>query len=276
MTITDESKLVAIAVPLSNNHTLTAAEKISLNHLLYYLDRYDKFFISPIGSSFSHPGLKVKYFDHKFFGSAEAHSQLLLSPKFYKSFIDYEYILIYHLDALVFSDKLTEWCQKEYDYIAAPWVKHKDAPYAGMPEFEGKIGNGGFSLRRVKNILKVINSNNYYIDPEEYWRLFCENRSTFNQIINLPRKFLMYLPQINNAKKEIKKKGIIEDWFWSNRGSHYYPEFKIAPFEIALEFAFECVPEYCYHLNNYQLPFGCHAWERYNKEFWMPYLLTSK
>jgi hypothetical protein len=61
--------------------------------------------------------------------------------------------------------------------------------------------------------------------------------------------------------------------FWANRGSHYYPGFKLAPIEVALKFGFECVPRYCYRLNNNELPFGCHAWEKYDKKFWEPFLL---
>jgi hypothetical protein len=270
------NKLVAIVVPLSLQNQFSEAEIVSISHLLHYLKKYDKFFIAPPGSTISHPAFKKKYFDLKYFGSAEAHSKLLLSTIFYETFIEYEYILIYHLDALVFSDELSDWCRKGYDYIAAPWIKHEDAPYAGLPEFEGKTGNGGFSLRRVESFLKVLNSSKYFTDPDKYWRRFCKNKSAFKQFINLPRKYLMYLPQINNVKKEIKREGIIEDMFWSNRGSHYYPGFNIAPMNEALKFSFECVPRYCYEQNNYELPFGCHAWEKYDKEFWMPYLLTPK
>ena len=275
MTITATSNLVAIAVPLSNKPALSASELISLKHLLYHLEGYDKYFIAPSGLSFSHPELQNKYFEHKFFGSAEAHSQLLLSPHFYEAFIEYEYILIYHLDALVFSNKLTDWCHKGYDYIAPPWIKHKDAPYAGMSNYEGKIGNGGFSLRRVKNFLKVINSKKYYIEPNEYWSLFCKNKSKLKQLINLPRKYIKHIPRYNNAKTEIKQRIKIEDMFWANRGPYYYPEFKLAPIEVALQFAFECLPQYCYNLNNNELPFGCHAWEKYDKKFWEPFLLSA-
>jgi len=36
----------------------------------------------------------------------------------------------------------------------------------------------------------------------------------------------------------------------------------------AVAFAFEAHPEYLFELNQQQLPFGCHAWQRYNPEFW--------
>lgn len=267
------NKLVAVVVPLSRNHVFTEAEGISLHHLLHHLGRYDKFFLAPHGSDVSHEHVQNKYFHQKYFGSAEAHSKLLLSRTFYEAFIDYEYILIYHLDALVFSDSLEEWCQKGYDYVAAPWIKHKDAPYAGMPEFEGKIGNGGFSLRRIRSFLQVINSKRYYVDPDDYWRRFCANKSAFSRIVNLPRKHLVRAPFINNARTEIARRIKVEDMFWANRGPHYYEPFSLAPIDVALKFAFECVPRHCYALNNRELPFGCHAWERYDREFWEPFLL---
>ena len=270
-----KKKMVAIAIPLSSKPEITASEQISLRHLLHYLGAYDKYFIVPQEVEFNYPAVKNKYFSLKYFGSAQAHSKLLLSNIFYESFAEYEYILIYHLDALVFSDQLVEWCQRGYDYIAPPWIKHEKAPYAGMPKFEGKVGNGGFSLRKVDSFLKVINSNKYYIDPEKYWYELCRNKSSFKRILNLPRKYIKYIPYFNNARKEIDEKILIEDMFWANRGKYYYPKFKVAPVEVALKFAFECVPQYCYDQNDHQLPFGCHAWEKYEKSFWKQFLLPD-
>ncbi len=48
--------------------------------------------------------------------------------------------------------------------------------------------------------------------------------------------------------------------------------FKVAPVNIALQFAFETQVEKCYELNQRELPFGCHAWERYNILFWKQYI----
>ena len=41
----------------------------------------------------------------------------------------------------------------------------------------------------------------------------------------------------------------------------------------ALEFSFELAPRYCFMMNGRRLPFGCHAWFRYDREFWEPFLL---
>jgi len=64
-----------------------------------------------------------------------------------------------------------------------------------------------------------------------------------------------------------------EDHFWSDEAIKYHPEFRVASTELGLRFAFEVAPRYCFELNNYTLPFGCHAWPRYDRNFWEPYLL---
>lgn len=78
----------------------------------------------------------------------------------------------------------------------------------------------------------------------------------------------------NNVRWELSRWHLpSEERFIANRAIHYYPAFKIAPLEVALRFAFECVPRYCFEKNNFTLPFGCHAWAKYDREFWEPYLL---
>jgi hypothetical protein len=65
------------------------------------------------------------------------------------------------------------------------------------------------------------------------------------------------------------------DIFWSDEAVHYYPEFKIADVATGLRFAFEVSPRVCLERNHHQLPFGCHAWARYDRAFWEPYLLKA-
>jgi len=64
----------------------------------------------------------------------------------------YEFILIYHLDAFVFKDDLAKFCELGYDYIGAPVF---DKSINGMKLT--RCMNGGFSLRKVKKILEVLN-----------------------------------------------------------------------------------------------------------------------
>ncbi len=278
MTISNNSqkeipqKLVAIVVPLSNRDQLTPGEEVSLKHLTHYLGKYDKYFLMPESLRFERPGFKIERFSDKYFGSADAHLKLLFSPKLYERFIDYKYILIYQLDALVFSDQLKEWCDRDFDFIGAPWIKHKDAVYYGNPAYEGKVGNSGFALKKVESFLKIFNSKRYSVDPTEYKeQLYKTNNS--KKISIYVKKWLKHLKMFNGVKWELARYKLSEERFLVSRGSHYYPGFNIAPLETALEFSFECVPRYCYEQNNYRLPFGCHAWQRYDEEFWKPYLL---
>ena len=60
-----------------------------------------------------------------------------------------------------------------------------------------------------------------------------------------------------------------EDLFFSY---HNYNKFKVATVGVALQFSFETKVERCFRLNKKEIPFGCHAWERYNLEFWRPYI----
>lgn len=58
-----------------------------------------------------------------------------------------------------------------------------------------------------------------------------------------------------------------EDMFFSSRNQNV---FRTAPIEIALEFAFEANVKECFERNHEALPFGCHAWQKYDFEFYRP------
>ena len=270
---TDVTKRVAIVVAHSNRDYLTDAEQISLKHLLHYLDRYDRYIIIPESLDFSLPDFGTVRFDDKYFGSVDAHRSLLFSTDYYQAFSSYEFILSYHLDALVFSDELMYWCDRDYDFIGPPWIIHKDAPYFGNSAYEGKVGNGGFSLKKVSSFLKVMNSTEFAIDPDEYWRKFHARQRLPRRILNWPKKLRMKSHRYNNVRWEMDRWNRNEDLFIADRATHYYPGFKIAPLDVALRFGFESVPRYCYDVTGHTLPFGCHAWERYDREFWEQFLL---
>ena len=60
-----------------------------------------------------------------------------------------------------------------------------------------------------------------------------------------------------------------EDAFYSACGGE---DFKVAPREVALAFSFEREVRLCFEENHKILPFGCHAWERYDLGFWREYI----
>ena len=126
-----------------------------------------------------------------------------------------------------------------------------------------RVGNGGFSLRKVSSFLRVLNSR-HMIKWSSIFRM------------DLPdRPFWDYYKKINvirETKKGIdwyvKNYSLNEDLFWSDRAKLFYPELKIAPVEIGLKFAFEAHPRYCFEKNMKNLPFGAHAWEKWDSDFW--------
>lgn len=263
-----------VVVPLSNRPDLTAEEHIALVHLRRFLGHYDIHLIAPPDLRVPIAGMRVVRFPERFFGSGQAHSRLMMSRQFYARFQRYEYILVYHLDALVFSDQLAEWCAAGYDYIGAPWLRSAEYPEKG---FAG-VGNGGFSLRRVRSFLKVLDSPIYTIDPKLYHQRWAEHFASRNlavKLLNLPRLKLKQLRSLNGVRHFIKSYTLNEDHFWSDEARHYYPELRIAPPEVAVRFAFEQAPHYCYELIGRQLPFGCHGWPTYDPTFWKPFLLQE-
>jgi len=269
------SKTVAVVVPGYARDKFTNDEEISLRHMEHYLKRYDKYLIVPRGVNINRPGFQLVGFDQRFFGSQSANTRLMLSPSLYKRFADYKYILVCHLDALVLSDRLEEWCESNLDYIAAPWIKCEDSPYVNHE----RVGNGGFSLRKVESFLRVIYSNAYWVEPAVYWRSRCEQTSGLSRYRFWPMRYVKSFSLFNGARQEMASWYMRndgrqnEDYFWSDEAVRYYPAFKVASVEVGLRFAFEVAPRQCFDLNHGNLPFGCHAWPRYDRAFWEPYLL---
>lgn len=89
-----------------------------------------------------------------YFTSIKDYNRLLLSPSFYYLFKKYKYLLICQTDVYVFENKLLEWCERDFDYVGSPWTiappQTKDKVIFDLNSWAiGKVGNGGFSLRRV-------------------------------------------------------------------------------------------------------------------------------
>lgn len=238
---------VAVVIPVYKTE-LNAHERISYDRVLSVLDAYPIALVAPENldlSGYVHqkPDLVVRTFSEYHFCSIDTYSNLLLQREFYEGFLDYEYILVYQLDAFVFSDVLQEWCARKYDYVGAPWL---DLPiidtiaseaswirrcFPGLTRnWNRAVGNGGFSLRKVRS----------------FWRAL----SLFGR---RAREWRYY-----------------EDTFWAFYVPSYNPFFKVPGFDEALKFSFELNPAKCYSLNNQHLPFGCHAWDKYDIGFWRP------
>src|SRR6185503_12405158 len=90
-----------------------------------------------------------------------------------------------------------------------------------------RVGNGGFSLRRISSFIRAIAS---------------------------------LRPVVSRWRSN-------EDLFWSIVARRL-AAFRIPPAKEALSFAFELEPRLCYEQLGRRLPFGCHAWARYDRGFW--------
>ena len=194
---------------------------------------------------------KVERFSKDFFQSPRTYNKLLLSFDFFQRFRGYEYILIHQLDGFVFEDRLCEWCNKDYDYIGAPWlgldwpndiVKKLWKPFWAhlfifkdlFHKKDNLVGNGGFSLRKVQTSLKVIRLLDRYASRWENWELN-------------------------------------EDVFWSIYVSRLLPFYSVPDANTAARFSLEKMPHEGMVLNGGIIPFGCHAWEK-SLEFWRQYI----
>jgi hypothetical protein len=260
---------VAIVVPISNRATLLPDEEISLRHLRHYLGRHDRFIVAPKSLAVRFPDFEIVRFDDRYFGSAAAHTALMLDPRFYETFRRYEFMLTYHLDAIALSDRLAEWCSSDWDFVGAP--NHGTERFLSVP------CNGGFALRRIESFLRVFYSRRYAIDPERYWASLRE-APPLVRAMHLPRRYLKRLYMFNNVHREIRimlnsPEPPLEDVFMVENASKYDPTFRIPPVREALRFAFDETPREAYELNGRELPFGAHAWYKHDRAFWEPYLL---
>jgi len=175
---------------------------------------------------------------------------------------------------LVLSDELEQWCETDLDYIGPPWIQCPDSPWVEQE----RVGNSGFALIKVASFLRVLYSTKPMIDPEQYWRKYYADKPKLVQMVNLPKKYLKRLPVFNSSRWHMYRwlqSRTEADIFWSEEAPHYWHDFKIADVETGLRFGFEVSPRLCFERNHRRLPFGCHAWARYDRGFWEPHLLPD-
>lgn len=268
---------VAIIVPVYRE-ALTPDEGYAVRHLHLHLGHYDCYQISPHSLAWRVGGLSVRKYEDRWFTGVDSYSALMLSRWFYQDFASYDYILIYQLDCLALRDDLESWCAQGFDYIGAPLFNLTDLPESG---FSGAC-NGGFSLRRVSAFLDVLNSPRYAPGKERVsfladvlHRPFVEVRPTHGLKRWLKR--LQVARQVRSGVSEYTRMyRLNEDHFWSSRACYFRPGFRIAPPEIALQFAFETAPAWCFERNGRRLPFGAHAWQKWDRRFWEPHLTQAR
>jgi hypothetical protein len=269
-----------IVVPIYKDfEKLSNGELISLSQLFKVFGNHKIFFIGPQNFNWSNFLIhaekrnvfpKAIEFDLYYFESINGYNQLMISLEFFKNFKGYDFMLIYQLDAYVFKDELEYWCSKGYDYIGAPWFEGWNLP---MSNNIIGIGNGGFSLRNIESSIRILTRIILLQKLRRFWfksRLQAIWR--FHKMLLLFRRYFRI-----RSMKEINvliflNHSIQEDSYWTNIVGGAFTDYKVAEIEDAFKFSFEVNPSFLYKKNNNQLPFGCHAWEKYEPEFWKEFI----
>ena len=180
-------------------------------------------------------GGRVEYFENRYFRSNHTYSELMLLPEFYKRFSDYDFMLVYQLDAFVFSDRLNEFCMLGYDYIGAPMKRWEE----NWSAVGCMIGNGGFSLRKIQSMVRVL---------EDKEAIFRKKPACWKE-----NRFLLW-----------------EDVFFAFCSTLPELDFHVPDFHTALNFAVGTDISHVYAKMPEWMPFGCHAWDWQDYWFWKP------
>ena len=262
-------KEVCIVIPVYKDK-LSGAEEASFRRTLSVLSEYDTLIVCPEGldttaytSIAGEKSLYFKTFAPSYFSGTEGYNRLLLSKEFYQPFSDYRYILICQLDAYVFRDELLEWCSKGYDFIGAPLVGHY-TDTAFSPAM--RVGNGGFSLRKVETALHFFASRRNVFNAGQICRRIDIWKKPWTRIFVWG---LMMLGWHNKPQIVADRWRHNEDDFWSGLLSDSNYALRLPSPSEAMRFSFERFPKELYEMTGHALPFGCHAWEKYQfEEFW--------
>ncbi|WP_455639392.1 DUF5672 family protein [Parabacteroides sp.] len=253
----------------------TENELLSLRQCLRILGSHDIRLVAPEGLNLEvyrytfetfQQTMVVEMFQPSYFASINGYNKLMLSKCFYTRFSDWEYMLIYQLDAWVFRDELDAWCEKGYDYIGAPWMKLN-----GKLD-EKNCGNGGFSLRHIPAFIELFNHTGRLWG---YKGLACWYR--YRGPLRKPLFILMGLFGYHNRLNDFTIGGDDnEDLFFATLKYKKGISFRIPFSREAMYFAFEESPAMLYKKTGNNLPFGCHAWEKCEYEtFWSKFISLS-
>lgn len=262
----------AVVIPIYKT-TLTPAERVSIYRTAEVLAGRALFLVGPERLHGYLYALAAEYgqrlrpltFDDRYFASIGGYNRLMRSRDFYEAFTGFSHVLICQTDALVLSDQLDRWCASPWAYIGAPWFEGGSEALEPL-RFAG-VGNGGFSLRRVEDCLRVLDG--------------------LRRVPNFIKSRAGSPTGLRRLVRWIKHEWILaytveplfpssnEDAFWGVLVPAACPFFRVPAPEEAVAFAFEVAPRHLYGLNGRQLPFGCHAWERCDPAFWreqLPFL----
>lgn len=259
--------LVVVMIPVHKSD-LSAYEEISFRQCFRILGNRDIRLLAPQGLDLSSyqklvPELEVVRVEARWLSTLRNYNKLKTSRYFYRLFSEYEFLLTYELDCFVFQDELDKWCARNYDYIGAPWFvgysESTDNSFLG-------VGNSGFSLRRIPAFEKVLRKH-FYKSPAMFETGY---RNLISAYLKYPLYWFRNQGEENYTVQEYCT--LAEDYFFCVHLTNSKNRLRLASVEDALKFSFEVKPSFLFEYNGFKLPMGCHAWWRYDLEFWKPHI----
>lgn len=254
-----------IVVPIVSQQ-LNVFERVSLSQLINVLGQHSIVALAPERLRGKLPtaagSLSDTFFvDDSALESIASYNQLMLSPDFYRYFSGTDYMLIHQLDAFVFRDELAYWAAQAWDYIGPPWaygwayapmykqldrrlkawwsyqLQHRNGTKNRARYHSLRVGNGGFSLRRIEAMLDVLNRP----------------------------------PRSLNAYRANGLPDYPEDLFWGVDANRQQQRLRVPDWSTALRFGVESAPSASLASLG-GTPFGCHAWYKLDLEAWRPHI----
>ena len=220
--------------------------------------------------------IEVIPIDDHWLASVATYNAMLLQSWFYRLFADWTYLLIFQLDAWILGDDLGDWLAKNYTYVGAPWTAHlgPDTPDVG-------VGNGGLSLRCVSEMIRICESPLWRFMPVFRWRKLAYRMTLFRRYHLFPpsQRPLLFFKRLclfaamsfgwRNTLAYYARIGIQEDHVLSGYAPFVYSWIRIPTMDQAAAFSIETNPRQTIAEYGVKRPFGCHAWEKYDRDFWL-------
>lgn len=265
-------ELVKIVIPIYKEN-IDENELQSLNRCVQILGNYPIVFVAPerlkTDNYLKICKATVVRFADSYFENVQGYNRLMLSKKFYQSFSDSNYILIYQLDAYVFRDELAHWCSLNYDYIGAP-VHNVRVNSFEMP-IELVTLNGGLSLRKVKSHINILSRFKMIYSLSTIMK---HNIASYGYVMGFLKGGYNYL-FFNNTYDKLNGFDRNEDFFWAILVPRKDTTFKVPNVNESCFFSFDNEPSITMQLTNGKLPFACHAYMKY-ANFWKDYINLKK
>jgi hypothetical protein len=202
--------------------------------------------------------------------SIKAYNQMMISPLVFNALAGFTHMILHEPDAIVLRDEIDYWCSQPFDYIGAPWFQGWKDPTPDAPTIG--VGNSGFSFYRLATSRRVTVS----------WRRWYPYSSVAKDLIqglsgdrDRLRRGLIGLGSGGLLRGAHKLFDEHCDIFWSFIVPKLDTTFRIPPADIAVQFAWEVLPSRCMKMCRGRLPFGIHAWARYDYEFLRPHFLSA-